>query len=159
MPIHQTKLMMSNAQPTGIVVAPDADALEDQVAERHLQHAGAGQGDEEDADPAEREPLRKRNLRDRLGDRLEIVTRQDHRRLLQRHGSMDVGISHLVSAALVRSCVVSWWPPTIGLCGNAGIRIPHRRQIGRARARVEILERRVVARARLQPGDAAVRDR
>ena len=56
------------------------------------------QRDQEDADPAEREPPGQRHLRDGLGDRLEVVTRQDHRRFLQRHGSMDVGVSHERSA-------------------------------------------------------------
>ena len=94
MPIHQTKLMMSNAHPTGTLLPQMPMPLMHQVAERHLQHAGTGQGDEQEADPAEREPLRERDLGDGLGDRLEIVTRQDHRRFLQRHGSMDVGVSH-----------------------------------------------------------------
>ena len=37
------------------------------------------------------------------------------------------------------------------------MRIAHRRQIGRARPGVELLERRVVARARLELRDPAVR--
>ena len=111
----------------------------------------------EDADPAEREPLRKRDLRDRLGDRLEVVTRQDHRRLLQRHGSMKCsGPLACPPRRSLASCVVSWCPPTIGLCGSARIRILHGREIRRARPRVEIFEHRVVARARLELGDAAV---
>ena len=34
MPIHQTKLVMSNAQPTGLVDAPDAEALDEQPDDR-----------------------------------------------------------------------------------------------------------------------------
>ena len=66
------------------VVAPDADPLEDQVAQGHVQHTGAAETDQEQSDPAKREPLRQRNLRDDLGDRLEVVPGQDHRRLFGR---------------------------------------------------------------------------
>ena len=44
MPIHQTKLMMAKRPADRDVVAPDADALEQQVAEREQQAATAGRG-------------------------------------------------------------------------------------------------------------------
>ena len=74
----------------GDVVAPDADALEQQVAEGHLQHARQAEGNQQDADPAEREALGQRNLRDGLGDRLEVVPRQDDRRLFEQRGVVRV---------------------------------------------------------------------
>ncbi len=61
------------------VVAPDPDAPEEQIAERQVQSAEQRQPDQEAEHPAERGALRQRDLRNRFGDGLEVVSRSDHR--------------------------------------------------------------------------------
>ena len=54
-PIHQTKLMIAKPHATGIVDAPDADALEEQPGDRDQQHVQQHERDHAEADePAQR---------------------------------------------------------------------------------------------------------
>ena len=56
MPIQNTKLVMSNAQPTRVVEAPDADALREQVGHHPEQVQQRRDGDREADPPAAARP-------------------------------------------------------------------------------------------------------
>ncbi len=81
MPIHQTKLMMSKPQPDREVDAPDADAVEEQLADGSSRTISS-----ENADAERREPPRRgvrcagRTVADLVGDRRRACARADDRR-------------------------------------------------------------------------------
>ena len=81
MPIHHTKLTMAKPQPMGIVDAPDADALQEQVADgvehHHRQQKAMPKPDE----PSVRSRTRQHDGADFVRDRAEGVARPDHREL------------------------------------------------------------------------------
>ena len=102
MPIHQTKLMMSNAA-DGHVVAPDPDPLEEQVADRDQQQVQEHERDERGHDPCHRLVAGEHDRADLARHRLERVPRLDHRRrlLVGRRGS----VSRFHQCPVVRSAV------------------------------------------------------
>ena len=70
MPIHQTKLMMSNAQPTGTLLPQMPMPLREQVA--RARPSGTIRSDEADArddEPRQRRVLRQDDRRQLVGDR------------------------------------------------------------------------------------------
>jgi hypothetical protein len=91
------------------VVAPDTDAGEHQLAEGHLQRPQQGQADQEAEHPAERRALGQRDLRDRFGDRLEVVARGNHRDVEDGRGrSLCVNVvRHQCSLAVSCASVVA----------------------------------------------------
>ena len=79
MPIHQTKLMMSNAQPTGMLLPQMPMPLSSSQPSAMFRPIEQREADQEAEHPAERRALRQRNLRDRFGDGLEVVPGRDDR--------------------------------------------------------------------------------
>ena len=61
----------------GNVVAPDADARQQQVADGHVQDHQQHERDEEPEEPADRRALGQHDVADRFGDGVERVPRRD----------------------------------------------------------------------------------
>jgi hypothetical protein len=80
MPIHQTKLVMSNAQPTGMLLPQMPMPLGHQIGERDEQQTGEQQRSAEAGVPAKRCPARQDDRADLVGDRAERMPGRDHRR-------------------------------------------------------------------------------
>ena len=139
MPIHQTKLMMSKPQATGMLMPQMPMPLNDQVGHRHEEQHQQRERDGEADEPAERRLARQDDGADLVGDGAEGVARADDR------ARSDASAQRCAHASPSRS-------PS---CRDSGLR--SRGQVGRARPRVQLAQQRVVARVGLQLGDAAVR--
>ena len=146
MPIHQTKLMMSNAQPTGTLLPQMPMPVDQQVADGHDQ---------------QHQQQRTRSQKPRnqpIGVRLVrttwlIVSVTDSN---VWPGAMTGGVraSSVPSAPSRRSCGCCACQPSVTFALRRAapcrlelrVRVPHGRQVRRPRPRVQLGEQRVVQR-------------
>ena len=145
MPIHQTKLMMSNAQPTGMLLPQMPMPLTTQVG--RARPAAAPCSSEarcsEAEVPAERRLPREDDRADLVGDRCRTCA--------PARSPAACRCRRLASADL------RWAMRARPSLAQLRIQVPHRRQIRRPRPRVQLGQQRVVALLGLQLRDAAVR--
>ena len=149
MPIHQTKLTIVEAPADRDVDAPDADAL---------RRAGRRSTTSSTRSAARTRPgtratsprgvLRVRTIELILSvtERERVAGRDD------RRSSRGVLTAWVGSDGDAKLSAMS-----AALLTQLGVRVPHRRQVGRPRPRVQLAEQRVVARLGLQLRHAAVR--
>ena len=74
-PIHQTKLMIANPQPTGNIDAPDPGAFHDEIGNRDKQEIEKSERGEKPEPPPARCLPREHNRADSVGDRPKRVAR------------------------------------------------------------------------------------
>ena len=86
------------------VVAPDPDAREQQLDDRHVQDHQEEERDREAEEPADRRPLRQDDAADLVGDRAEGVARLDDRRRAREQrlarGGGTAGVGRLLQGML-----------------------------------------------------------
>ena len=100
MPIHQTKLMMSIPQPTGMLMPHTPTPLNSSIDDREQQSLQQQEADREPEEPAERRLQPQDDVADLLGDALQRVARREDRDLGRRDRELlSVDLSGHVSFA------------------------------------------------------------
>ena len=93
MPIHQTKLMMSNAQPTGMLLPQIPMPVKSSFMIVMFRTIRKKKRDRKPEEPADRRPVGQDDAGDLVGDRPEGMARLDHGRRARQQASRAAAVA------------------------------------------------------------------